>query len=145
MLCCVVNSRLQHRNSPRQSTSTFHYSCVSNRLAPLFSFPSTRPLCFQHLAASFPKTPGWGVPPPVLRNLRPPRPRSSPPKSSTASPTDRWSCESTRLVGAQPACDRQQRCAPACPDVGAQGRRVCAAKPCRSREHRSRIGSSLGE
>jgi hypothetical protein len=34
---------------------------------PLCTLSCTRFLCFQQLAASFPKTPGWGVP---LRNLR---------------------------------------------------------------------------
>src|SRR6266446_1628288 len=62
MLCWVVNSRLQRRNSPRRYTSTFHYSRVSNSLAPLSSLLSVRSLCFQYFAASFPKTPGWGYP-----------------------------------------------------------------------------------
>src|SRR6266849_782869 len=59
MLSWVVNSRLQHQNSLRRSTSLFLYSFVSNRLAPLSPLLRTRSLCFQYFAASFPKTPGW--------------------------------------------------------------------------------------
>jgi hypothetical protein len=53
---------LSRRNLSHLSRRWSPNSCLINRLEPLcFLFP-TPVLCFQQLAASFPKTPGWGVP-----------------------------------------------------------------------------------
>src|SRR6202158_1527636 len=65
MLCLRVLSR---RNLSHLSRRCSPNSCLINRLEPLF-YPEPRRdllfptpvLCFQQLAASFPKSPGWGV------------------------------------------------------------------------------------
>src|SRR5467141_983710 len=55
---CVL-SRINLSHPSRHSTLN---SRPFNLLQPLCSLFSTPVLCFQQLAASFPKTPGWGVP-----------------------------------------------------------------------------------
>ena len=59
-------SKLPRRNLPCPSRRSSPNSRPVNVLQPLGSLFPTPVLCFQQLAASFPKTPGWGVP---LRNL----------------------------------------------------------------------------
>src|SRR6266446_9845554 len=56
--CCV----LSRRNLADASRPSSLNPRLFNRLQPLGSAFPTRVLCFQQLAASFPKTPGVGVP-----------------------------------------------------------------------------------
>ena len=53
---------LSRRNLSHLSRRCSPNSCLINRLEPLCLLFPTPVLCFQRLAASFPKTPGWGVP-----------------------------------------------------------------------------------
>jgi hypothetical protein len=58
MLCSRVLSR---RNLSHLSRRCSPNSCLISRLEPLYLLFPTPVLCFQQLAASFPKSPGWGV------------------------------------------------------------------------------------
>jgi hypothetical protein len=60
MLCLRVLSRRNLSHLSRRCNSN---SCLINRLEPLYLLFPTPVLCFQQLAASFPKTPGVGVAP----------------------------------------------------------------------------------
>ena len=53
---------LSRRNLSYPSRRSAPNSSVISRLEPLYFLFPTPILCFQRLAASFPKTPGWGVP-----------------------------------------------------------------------------------
>ena len=53
---------LSRRNLSYPSRRSSPNSCLINRLEPLYFLFPTPALCFQQLAASFPKTPGVGVP-----------------------------------------------------------------------------------
>src|SRR5216684_5504415 len=59
MLCLRVLSRRNLPYPPRRSTPNYRPVNLLRPLHPLFATPV---LCFQQLAASFPKSPGWGVP-----------------------------------------------------------------------------------
>src|SRR5216684_4956889 len=58
MLCLRVLSRRNLSYPSRRSTPNYRPVNLLRPLHPLFATPV---LCFQQLAASFPKTPGWGV------------------------------------------------------------------------------------
>src|SRR6266446_115243 len=58
LLCLRVLSRTNLSHLSRRCNPN---SCLINRLEPLYLLFPTPVLCFQQLAASFPKTPGWGV------------------------------------------------------------------------------------
>src|SRR5260370_41165604 len=72
-----VSSR---RNLSYPSRRSSPNSCLINLLAPLYSLFPSPVLCFQRLAASFPKTPGGGA---CLQEL-PPSPEAQ--KCPSASP-----------------------------------------------------------
>jgi hypothetical protein len=55
-------AKLPHRRLLCSSRCSGSNSLPVNLLRPLFPCSVAPVLCFQQLAASFPKTPGWGVP-----------------------------------------------------------------------------------